>query len=291
MTLIDLIRQKKGAKLANQKVNGGFDGWVSCPSCQNFLEETKLNQNHKVCPLCDHHIRLSALDRIRLICDEGSFIEKFSNIESLDPLEFEDTKKYKDRLKEARSTSGLKDAVVTGFGKLSRRPFLLAAMDFQFIGGSLGSVVGEKLTRLIEEAIMDKLPLVIVSQSGGARMQESIFSLMQMAKVSQAIKRFHEAGLFYVSVLTDPTMGGVTASFASLGDVILAEPSALIGFAGSRVIEQTIKQKLPPDAQRAEFQLRHGMLDMIVHRKQMKSRISTLFNHFLGAYETDPSSD
>ena len=291
MKLIDLIRQKKGAKLLNQKGECNFGGWLCCPKCQTFLEEIRMENNLKVCPFCDHHLRLTALERIKLISDEESFTEKFPNIESLDPLDFEDTKKYKERLTEAKKTSGLKDAVITGCAKLDKRPFALAAMDFQFIGGSLGSVVGEKLTRLIEEAIMDRLPLIIVSQSGGARMQESIFSLMQMAKVSQAIKRFHEAGLFYISVLTDPTMGGVTASFASLGDLILAEPGALIGFAGSRVIEQTMRQKLPADAQKAEFQLRHGMLDMIVHRKQMKQCIKTLFTHFLGAYETDTNSD
>jgi acetyl-CoA carboxylase carboxyl transferase subunit beta len=283
MRLIDLIQAKREANKIGPIRNEGFDGWFACPKCQQFLEKKVFLSHHKVCPLCDHHVRMGALERIELLADPGSFNEKYSSIVAKDPLEFNDTKPYKDRVKEAQKETGLKDAVVTGTAKIAGVSVALAAMDFQFIGGSLGSVVGEKLTRLIEEAILDRLPLVIVSQSGGARMQESIFSLMQMAKVSQAIKRFHEAGLFFISVLTDPTMGGVTASYASLGDVILAEPKALIGFAGRRVIEQTIKQKLPDDAQTAEFQLKHGMIDRIVHRKEMKQEIHTLLKHFQGA--------
>ncbi|MFZ4773647.1 MAG: acetyl-CoA carboxylase, carboxyltransferase subunit beta [Chlamydiia bacterium] len=287
MTLIDLIRQKKGEAKTFEPSKEGFNGWTLCSKCQQFLEKEALEEQFKVCPLCDHHMRLSARERIALLVDPDSFEEKYADMSSLDPLKFTDTKPYLDRVREAEKSTGLKDAVLTGFATLKGRPFAIGAMDFQFIGGSLGSVVGEKLTRLIEEAIIDRLPLVIVSQSGGARMQESIFSLMQMAKVSQAIKRFHEANLFYISVLTDPTMGGVTASFASLGDLIMAEPKALIGFAGARVIEQTIKQKLPQGAQTAEFQLEHGLIDMIVPRKEMKEKIDTLFTHFLGAYEID----
>jgi acetyl-CoA carboxylase carboxyl transferase subunit beta len=282
MTLVDLIRQKREANKIGCAVTSGFDGWLNCPKCQQFVEEKTLIVKLKVCPNCDHHFRLSAKERMDLLVDKGTFEEKFSALESKDPLGFHDTKSYRARLKEAKESTALKDAVITGVGQIEGVSFALAAMDFQFIGGSLGSVVGEKLTRLVEEAILDSLPLVIVSQSGGARMQESIFSLMQMAKVSQAIKRFHERGLFFISILTDPTMGGVTASFASLGDILIAEPKALIGFAGARVIEQTIKQKLPSDAQTAEFQLKHGLIDRIVHRKDMKKEVRSFFKHFLG---------
>lgn len=282
MNLVDLIQKKRESNTFERFSKKGFEGWLACPKCQHFMDEDQLRALGKVCYNCNHHFRLSAKERIALLTDPGTFEEKFSHLESKDPLEFEDTKPYKNRLREAKFQTGLNDAVITGIAQIEKVKFALAAMDFQFIGGSLGSVVGEKLTRLVEEAILDRLPLVIVSQSGGARMQESIFSLMQMAKVSQAIKRFHKEGLFYISVLTDPTMGGVTASFASLGDIILAEPKALVGFAGSRVIEQTIKKKLPLDAQTAEFQLKHGLIDQIVFRKEMKKQIRLLFKHFLG---------
>ncbi len=281
-SLIDLIRVKREKKTACLDHKEGFDGWTACAKCQKFIEKTTLEDNLKVCPHCDHHMRLTARERLALLVDEGTFEERYQGLKSTDPLGFEDTKRYVERLAEAEKHTGLEDAVVTGLGKINGRPFAIAAMDFQFIGGSLGSVVGEKLTRLVEEAMVTDLPLVIVSQSGGARMQESIFALMQMAKVSQAIKRFHENGGLYISVLTDPTMGGVTASYASLGDLILAEPKALIGFAGARVIEQTIRQKLPADAQTAEFQLKHGLIDQIVPRKEMKSVIDRLLTHFLG---------
>ncbi|MBN1914969.1 MAG: acetyl-CoA carboxylase carboxyltransferase subunit beta [Parachlamydiales bacterium] len=266
-------RNKPKIKVTTVKKDS-FSGWIKCSKCGDLIHKQELEQNLNCCPKCGYHYRLSVEKRIELLIDKESFTELFSDILPADPLEFFDTKKYTERLEEAQEKTQRKEAVTTGFGKIDGKDTAFAVMDFSFMGGSMGSVVGEKITRLIEFAVENKLPLVIVAASGGARMQESIFSLMQMAKTSAALTRLHEAHLPYISVLTNPTTGGVTASFASLGDIIIAEPEALIGFAGPRVVEQTINQKLPEGAQKSEFLLERGMIDVIVPRVQLKEKIS-----------------
>ncbi len=250
--------------------------WAKCPGCAQLIYNKDLEQNQNVCPKCSHHFRISAAERLRALFDDGRYDEHFPNLTSNDPLEFTDTKPYKDRLQKTIAGSGLKDAIVVATGRLDGLPVVIAAMEYSFIGGSMGVVVGEKITRAIEMAIDLRRPAIVVSCSGGARMMEGALSLMQMAKVSAALARLDRARLPFISVLTDPTTGGVTASFAMLGDVNLAEPRALIGFAGPRVIEQTIRQKLPDGFQRSEFLLEHGMLDLIVDRREMKATISRL---------------
>ena len=247
--------------------------WVKCPGCGEVLYNKDLGANLHVCPKCAHHFRIGALDRLRSLFD-GAWEEHDRELSSLDPLGFTDTKPYKDRLKASQKATGLRDAIVVGTGPLAGRPVVIAAMEYAFIGGSMGVVVGEKITRGIERAIDGRMPVIIVSSSGGARMMEGTLSLMQMAKVSAALARLDRAHLPYISVLTDPTTGGVTASFAMLGDVNIAEPKALIGFAGPRVIEQTIRQKLPAGFQRSEFLLEKGMIDMVVDRREMKAVIA-----------------
>ena len=249
---------------------------TKCQNCRETLYSKELEKNHNVCPKCSHHFRISAVKRIELLLDEGSFVEYDANIVSIDFLEFKDTKNYQDRIDAAVAKGGSKDAVICGEGTIDGTPVQLAVFDFSFMGGSMGSVVGEKITRAIERGIDRKMPVIIVSASGGARMQESIMSLMQMAKTSAALGRLRDLGLPYISILTDPTTGGVTASFAMLGDVNMAEPKALIGFAGPRVIEQTIRQKLPEGFQRAEYLLEHGMIDLIVERKDMRQKVSQI---------------
>lgn len=270
--------------------------WEKCPSCGEILYREKLKENWNVCPQCAHHLRLSANGYVALFTDDGSFREHDRNLRSGDPLEFVDLKPYRERLAQAERKSSHGDAVITGEGALEGIPVFLAVMDFAFIGGSMGSVVGEKIARAGLRALKAKAPFIIVSASGGARMMEGIFSLMQMAKTSAVLAQLHEAGLPYVSILTDPTTGGVTASYAMLGDVNLAEPGALIGFAGPRVIEQTIKQELPEGFQRSEFLLEHGMLDAIVDRRAMKREVGRLLRHMLGLpvpeeYVTAPSAN
>ncbi|GLI54071.1 MULTISPECIES: acetyl-CoA carboxylase, carboxyltransferase subunit beta [Thermodesulfovibrio] len=250
--------------------------WVKCENCKEIIYRKELENNLKVCPKCQYHFRISAKERISLITDTGSFTELDSDIRSPDPLEFKDTMPYKDRLQENEKKTGLKEAAIYGDAKINGRDVVIAVLDFSFMGGSMGTVVGEKVTRAAERAVERQLPLIIISSSGGARMQEGMFSLMQMAKTSQAIGRVKEAGLLYISVLADPTFGGVTASFAMLGDIIIAEPKSLIGFAGPRVIQETIKQQLPEGFQRAEFLLEHGMVDIIVERKELKNTIHRL---------------
>lgn len=247
--------------------------WVKCENCKEIIYRKELENNLKVCPKCQYHFRISAKERISLITDTASFIELDSELESPDPLEFKDTISYKDRLKENEKKTGLKEAAIYGDAKINGRDVVIAALDFFFMGGSMGTVVGEKITRAAERAIERRVPLIIISSSGGARMQEGMFSLMQMAKTSQAIGRVKEARILYISVLADPTFGGVTASFTMLGDIIIAEPKSLIGFAGPRVIQETIKQQLPEGFQRAEFLLAHGMIDIIVERKELKNTI------------------
>lgn len=253
--------------------------WVKCENCKEIVYKKEIEKNLKICPKCDYHFRISAKERLKLIVDEGSFIELSQAIISDDPLNFKDTMSYKERIKESQKRSGLKEAIITGEALISSYPVVMAVMDFSFLGGSMGSAVGEKLVRAIETAIERKSVFIAVASSGGARMQEGIFSLMQMAKVSAAVGRLKEAGIPYISILSDPTFGGVTASFAMLGDIIIAEPKSLIGFAGPRVIEQTIKQQLPENFQRAEFLLEHGMIDMVVDRKVLKETLHTLMSH------------
>ena len=253
--------------------------WTKCKNCNEIIYTKEIERNLNVCPKCDYHFRISARERIGLIIDEGTFVEMDSAMESVDFLEFKDSKKYKDRIKAAvKKSRG--DAVICGEGLCEGLPVVIAVFDFGFMGGSMGSVVGEKITRAIEKGLQTKAPVIVFSSSGGARMQESILSLMQMAKTSAALAKLKKAGLPFISVLTDPTTGGVTASFAMLGDINMAEPRALIGFAGPRVIEQTIRQTLPDGFQRSEYLLEHGMVDMIVRRGEMKAKLSQILRIF-----------
>jgi acetyl-CoA carboxylase carboxyl transferase subunit beta len=258
------------------------DVFDKCAGCGEILYGEKLAQNLQVCPTCGHHFRVSAERYVEILLDEGSFDEMDREIGSADPLGFQDLKAYSDRLEVAVAKVGRKEAVLSGTGTLDGMGVALAVMDFRFVGGSMGSVVGEKIARAGRAALERKLPLIVVSASGGARMQEGIYSLMQMAKTSTVLARMHEAGLPYIAVLTDPTTGGVTASHAMLGDVNLAEPGALIGFAGPRVIEETIRQELPDGFQRSEFLLEHGMVDRVVDRRRLKGEIATLLRHMIG---------
>ena len=248
--------------------------WVKCPACKEILYHKEVAANVDVCPRCDHHFRIGASRRLELLFDNGRYKEMFGRIRSKDPLGFVDTKPYADRLKAYQRKLGHGDALRVGRGEIGKCPAIVAAMEYGFMGGSMGSVVGHKLTLALERGLERKTPVVSVACSGGARMQEGILSLMQMAKISAALARLREAGIPYVSVLTDPTTGGVTASFAMLGDINLAEPNALIGFAGPRVIEQTIRQTLPEGFQRSEFLLEHGMIDRVVHRRDLKDTIA-----------------
>jgi len=248
--------------------------WVKCPGCTQIIYNKDLDKNQQVCPKCGHHFRISAAERLRALFDDGNWTEHFPNLTSNDPLKFTDTKPYRNRLKDTIGKTGMKDAVIVATGRLDGLDVVVAAMEYAFIGGSMGVVVGEKITRAIEMAIEGRKPVIIVSCSGGARMMEGALSLMQMAKVSAALARLDRERLPFVSVLTDPTTGGVTASFAMLGDLNIAEPKALIGFAGPRVIEQTIRQKLPEGFQRSEFLLEHGMIDLVIDRREIKSTIA-----------------
>ena len=266
-------RSKAKIKIQTTKKDS-FSGWLKCTHCHELIHTRELEQHHHCCPKCDYHYRISPEERIRVLADQGSFEELFADLSSLDPLQFVDTQGYADRLKDSIEKTGANEGVMTGVCRIQERRVALGVMNFQFMAGSMGSVVGEKITRLIEHAFMQRIPLILVSASGGARMQESILSLMQMAKTAAALGRLHEAKIPYISVLTNPTSGGVTASFAALGDVILAEPGALICFAGPRVIEQTLKRTLPPDAQKSEFLLHHGMIDAIVKQPQLHDALA-----------------
>jgi len=256
--------------------------WTKCKNCNEIIYTKEIERNLNVCPKCDYHFRISAHERIALVLDAGSFVEMDAALQSTDFLDFKDSKRYRDRIKAAVKKSG-GDAVVCGTGSIEGLPVAVAVFDFGFMGGSMGSVVGEKITRAIEKGLAERCPVIIFSSSGGARMQESILSLMQMAKTSAALAKLKAAGLPFISVLTDPTTGGVTASFAMLGDINMAEPRALIGFAGPRVIEQTIRQKLPEGFQRSEYLLEHGMVDMIVRRQEMKERLAQILRIFTNA--------
>ncbi|PJI08516.1 MULTISPECIES: acetyl-CoA carboxylase, carboxyltransferase subunit beta [Clostridium] len=247
--------------------------WIKCSKCGKILYKSDVDENLKVCPNCNAHLRMNAWERIKLVIDEGTFKEFDENMEPANPLDFPG---YKDKIKKMQDKTGLKEGVVTGFGNINGYKTIIAVMDSNFMMGSMGSVVGEKITRAIEKATEKKLPIIIFTTSGGARMQEGMFSLMQMAKTSAALAKHNEAGLLYISALTDPTTGGVTASFAMLGDIIISEPKTLIGFAGRRVIEQTINQKLPSDFQTSEFLFKHGFIDMIVERKNLKNTLGNI---------------
>ena len=256
--------------------------WVKCPSCTNLIYRKDLEASIHVCPRCAHHFRLGAADRLKSLFDNGRYTEHFAQLSSNDPLQFTDTKPYRDRLQQASRATGLQDAVIVATGRLDGLEVVAAAMEYSFIGGSMGAVVGEKIARAVELAVQRRLPVIVVSCSGGARMMEGALSLMQMAKVSAALARLDRARLPFISVLTDPTTGGVTASVAMLGDLNIAEPKALIGFAGPRVIEQTIRQTLPPGFQRSEFLVEHGMLDLVIDRRALKTTIARALR-FMGA--------
>jgi len=257
--------------------------WVKCEHCRQIIWKKDLEDNLNVCPKCDKHFRIDARARLAQLLDDNQYEVFDGNLVSTDPLKFADLKTYSSRLEQAQADTGLKDAVINARGKLNGRPVIVSAMEYSFIGGSMGAVVGEMITRAIERATESKSPIIIVSASGGARMMEGVISLMQLAKISAALARLDEARVPYVSVLTDPTTGGVTASFAMLGDLNIAEPGALIGFAGPRVIEQTIRQKLPQGFQRSEFLLEHGMLDAVVPRKQLKPYIGRALDFMAAA--------
>jgi len=275
-------RQKPG-------VEGGGDGekkvkteglWLKCDSCGQIIWKKALDENLQVCPRCEHHFKLDARSRLAFLFDDGAYEEHDATLTSTDPLHFVDSKKYSDRLASMQEATSLSDALISASGTLEGRPINICAMELKFIGGSMGAVVGEKITRAIERSLSGRTPLVIVSASGGARMQEGAISLMQLAKISAALMRLDKERIPYISVLTDPTTGGVTASFAMLGDLNIAEPGALIGFAGPRVIEQTIRQKLPEGFQRSEFLLDHGFLDAVVKRSELKRYIADALTFF-----------
>ena len=278
MNLSWLRKQKKEltSDAGKREIPDGL--WQKCPSCDEIIYRKELERSLSVCFKCGHHFRISSHQYIELLTDEGSFVERFSDIVSLDPLEFKDSKNYSDRLKAAKKKTGLDEAVICGETRLDALPLVMAVMDFSFLGGSMGSAVGEKIARSIELAIDRELGLVIVSASGGARMQEGILSLMQMAKTASCLSRMDTARLPYISILTNPTTAGVMASYASLGDVVIAEPGALIGFAGPRVIKQTTGEDMPADRQKAESMLEHGMLDIIISRSELRETVSRLLS-------------
>jgi acetyl-CoA carboxylase carboxyl transferase subunit beta len=263
--------------------------WVKCPACKEIVYKKEVLRNTNVCPKCNYHFRIDARQRLKMLLDDGRFEEFDTDIAPRDALGFRDSKSYSSRLSDYQKRTGLKDALISCTGTIGGHPVVVGVMEYGFMGGSMGSVVGEKVTRCAERALKEDRPLIIVACSGGARMQEGALSLMQMAKISAALARLDEAGLPYISILTDPTTGGVTASFAMLGDLNLAEPRALIGFAGPRVIEQTIRQKLPEGFQRSEFLLEHGMLDMVVERSRMHEVLASCLDFMLGSLEPTPT--
>ena len=284
MTIQDWFEKRKEAQIkrreleARAEVEQNPDLWTKCVHCDAQLLKEDLAKNDMVCPVCDYHFRINARRRVQQLFDEGSFEELFTNIKPTDPLEFVDTESYKARLEKAQQKTNLNDAVITGIGCVEGHKVAAAVMDFDFMGGSMGSVVGEKVTRIIEKAIEQRLPVLAVTSSGGARMQESALSLMQMAKTSCACSRLDDEKLLYVNLITEPTFGGVTASFGMLGDIIVAEQGARVGFAGRRVIEQTIRQKLPADFQTAEYLLKYGQVDVVSKRKDLRKTLANIFS-------------
>ena len=282
MTVQDWFEKRKEAQIqrraleARVEIEANPDLWTKCVHCDAQLLKKDIEDNNMVCPVCDYHFRVNARTRIKQLFDEGSFEELFTDIKPTEPLEFVDTESYKDRIEAAQKKTGLNDAVVTGLGTIDGHKVSCAVMDFDFVGGSMGSVVGEKVTRAMEKAIELKLPVLVITSSGGARMQESALSLMQMAKTACACAKLDEAGLLYINLITDPTFGGVTASFGTLGDIIVAEQGARVGFAGLRVIEQTIRQKLPADFQTAEYLMKYGQVDVVSSRKDLKATLANI---------------
>ena len=274
-------RDKPKIKVESSKADG-FSGWLKCTHCHEMIHTNELTENRNCCPKCNYHYRLSARERIEMLVDEGTFEELYDELRPVDMLKFKDTEAYPDRIERATKKSGTSEGVFVGTCTLDGHRIALGVLNFGYMAGSMGSVVGERLTLIIELALEQKIPLVLVSASGGARMQESILSLMQMAKTSAALAKLHESGIPYISVLTNPTSGGVTASFASLGDIIIAEPEALICFAGPRVVEQVIRQKLPEGAQKSEFLLKHGMIDAIVKRSEMRQKLAQFLDFLTG---------
>ena len=282
MTIQEWFDKRKEAQIERRakEMRGLEDGtpglWVKCVHCESQILKSELEDNMMVCPHCDYHFRINARVRISQLFDEGSFEEMFKNVLPTDPLKFVDTESYADRLKKAHANTGLDEAVITGLAKVEGHKLAVAVMDFDYMGGSMGSVVGEKVTRIMEKALELKLPTLVITSSGGARMQESALSLMQMAKTSCAVGKLDEAGLLYINLLTEPTFGGITASFGTLGDIIIAEQGARIGFAGRRVIEQTIRQKLPSDFQTAEYLLKYGQVDIVSKRKNLRKTLAKI---------------
>lgn len=288
MNFLTLFTRRRRMVQVESTKKDGFSGWIKCTKCEEMIHANELQSNHNCCPKCEHHYRLSATQRVELLADEGTFKELFTEIHPKDPLNFVDSEPYAQRLDKAQKKTGRTEAILTGTCDMAGNKVALGVLDFGFMGGSMGSVVGERITLLIEQALKEKIPVILVSSSGGARMQESIYSLMQMAKTSAALAKLHNAGIPFISVLTNPTTGGVTASFASLGDIMIAEPDALIGFAGPRVVEQTIRQKLPDTAQKSEFLLEKGMIDCIVKRSELKEKL-VFFVEFLSGNQKAPA--
>lgn len=284
MTVQDWFEKRKQAQIQRRELEGRVELdmdpnlWTKCVHCDAQLLKEDLVKNDMVCPVCDYHFRINARTRIKQLFDENSFEELFTEIKPDDPLEFSDTESYKDRVKKAQTKTGLNDAVIAGIATIEGHKLAAAVMDFDFMGGSMGSVVGEKVTRIMEKALELKLPMLAITSSGGARMQESALSLMQMAKTSCAAGKLDEAGLLYINLLTEPTFGGITASFGTLGDIIIAEQGARIGFAGRRVIEQTIRQKLPDDFQTAEYLLKFGQVDIVSKRKNLRKTLANILD-------------
>lgn len=282
MTVQDWFEKRKQAQIQRRELEGRVevdmdpDLWVKCVHCDAQLLKEDLINNDMVCPVCDYHFRINARKRIKQLFDENSFEELFTEIKPTDPLDFVDTESYKSRLEKAHAKTGLDDAVITGIASIEGNKVATAVMDFDYMGGSMGSVVGEKVTRIIEKAIELRLPVLAITSSGGARMQESALSLMQMAKTSCAVSKLDDEKLLYINLLTEPTFGGVTASFGMLGDIIVAEQGARIGFAGRRVIEQTIRQKLPSDFQTAEYLLKYGQVDVVSARKDLRKTLANI---------------
>ncbi|MEW5807206.1 MAG: acetyl-CoA carboxylase, carboxyltransferase subunit beta [Acidobacteriota bacterium] len=278
-------KQKAPVEEKRLKVPEGL--WIKCENCKEIVYKKEVIRNSNVCPKCNYHFRISARERLESLYDDGAYEEFDQNISPVDPLDFVDTKSYKDRLAEYKERTSLNDAIITSRGRIGGYLVIICAMEYGFMGGSMGSVVGEMVTKAIERALEERIPLIIISCSGGARMQEGVLSLMQMAKISAALARLDEEKTPFISILTDPTTGGVTASYAMLGDLNIAEPKALIGFAGPRVIEQTIRQKLPEGFQRSEFLLEHGMLDFIVERSQMRDTIIKCLRFLVGPLSSE----
>jgi len=284
MTIQDWFEKRKEAQLERRKIEARVDEdtspslWTKCVHCNAQILISDLEDNDNVCPVCDYHFRINAKTRINQLFDKNTFEEMFMEIKPVDPLEFTDTESYVNRLSSAQEKTSLNDAVITGIGEIEGHKIAAAVMDFDFMGGSMGSAVGEKVTKIMEKALEEKLPVIVVTSSGGARMQESALSLMQMAKTSCAVSKLDEAGLLYICLLTEPTFGGVTASFGTLGDIIIAEQGARIGFAGRRVIEQTIHQKLPSDFQTAEYLLKNGQVDIVSKRKDLRKNLANILS-------------